>query len=86
MIVQEAKYHATCLIDLYRRADRFQLGPSYSDNKKQKHSLTFASLMSFIEDSINFADSEEKEVIFKLSELVKLYSRRLQELLLKLLK
>ena len=35
--------------------------------------------MSFIEDSINFGDSEEKEVIFKLSELVKLYSRRLQE-------
>ena len=50
------------------------------DNKKQKHSLAFASLMSFIEDSINFGDSEEKEVIFKLSELVKLYSRRLQEL------
>ena len=36
--------------------------------------------MSFIEDSINFGDSEEKEMIFKLSELIKLYSRRLQEL------
>ena len=50
------------------------------DNKKKKHSLAFASLMSFIEDSINFGDSEEKEMIFKLSELIKLYSRRLQEL------
>ena len=80
MIAHEAKYHATCLIDLYRRADQFELTSSYSDDKNQKHSLTFASVISFIGDSVDFADSEEKEVIFKLSELVNLYTRHLQEL------
>ena len=37
-IAQEAKYHATCLVDLYHRVGQFQLGSSYSDNEKQKHS------------------------------------------------
>ena len=68
-IEQKAKYHATCLVDLYRMADRFKIGSSYIDDEKQKHSSAFASVISFIEDSIDFADSEEKEVIFKLSEL-----------------
>ena len=62
MIAQEAKYRATCLGDLHCRADRFQLGSSYSDDKKQKHSLAFVSVISFI----YFADSEEKKVIFNL--------------------
>ena len=34
----------------------------------------------FIKDSIDFPESKEKEVIFKLSKLVKLYTRCLQEL------
>ena len=67
VMAQEAKYHATCHLGLYRRADRFQLGSSYSDNEKQKHSLAFASFISFTEDSIDFAGSEKKEMIFKLS-------------------
>ena len=71
IIAQEAKYHTTCLADLYRRADQFQLGSRYSDDEKQKHSLAFASVTPFIEDSIDFAVSEEKQVIFELPKLVK---------------
>ena len=80
MIAHEAKYHATCLADLYRRADWFQFGSSYSDDEKQKQSSAFASVIWLIKCSIDFTESEEKEVIFKLSELVKLYTRRLREL------
>ena len=43
----------------------------------------FASVIWLIKGSIDFAESEEKEVIFKLSELVKLYIRRLRELNIK---
>ena len=47
-IEQKAKYHATCLVDLYRMADRFKIGSSYIDDEKQKHSSAFASVISFI--------------------------------------
>ena len=40
----------------------------------------FKSVILFIKDSIDFPESKEKEVIFKLSKLVKLYTRHLQEL------
>ena len=70
IIAQEAKYYTTCLVYLYRRADQFQLGSRYSDDKKQKHS-SFRSVTPFIEDSIDFAVSEEKQVIFELSKLIK---------------
>ena len=36
--------------------------------------------MLFIKDSIYFPESKEKEILFKLSKLVKLYTRHLQEL------
>ena len=71
IIAQEAKYHTTCLVDLYRGVDQFQLGSRYSDDKKQKHSLTFPSVTPFIEDSIDFGVSEEKQAIFELSKLIK---------------
>ena len=73
MTVQGAKYHATCLVDLCRRADRFQ----------QEH-LAFGKVISFIEESIDFRDCGEDAVIFKLSELIKIYTRELQELNVKI--
>ena len=80
MISQEAKYHNACLAELYRKADRIQLRSSYSDNEKQIHGLAFAAVISSIEDNIEFADSEQKECLFNLSDLVKIYSKQLEEL------
>ena len=80
MIAQEAKYHAACLANLYKKADRIQLGLSYSDDQMQAHGLAFAAVVSFIEEEIESADSEENECVFKLSDLVKIYCSRLEEL------
>ena len=55
MISQEAKYHATCLVELYRRAARIQSGSNYSDDAQQKHGLAFAAVVSFIETNIEVA-------------------------------
>lgn len=72
MTPQGVKYHATCLADLCRRGNRFQ-----------KEHVAFGKVISFIEEYW-LRSCEEKEVIFKLSELIKIYNRWLQKLNVKI--
>ena len=69
-------YHATCLLDLYRRANNATLGKSYSDDKRRYHGIALSQLVSYMEEA---ADADGNVVIFKLSDLTKMYANFLAE-------
>ena len=85
MIALEAKYHPSCLLGLYYKANQFErnLHPlsvdaddddvsvtGMADSGFDIESLALAEVISFMEDT---AISETAPAVFKLSELVKIY-------------
>ncbi|KAG0714703.1 hypothetical protein GWK47_001512 [Chionoecetes opilio] len=74
LIAQEARYHLPCLLSLYNRARETK---TYEESgvDKMNHGLAFAELVSYIEDTR--MDSLVAP-IFKLSDLVDLYTTRLE--------
>lgn len=77
LISQEAVYHNKCLVSLYNRADRLDTVTDISKKNRENEGIALAELISYIE--------ETKQVsiecsVFKLSDLVKLYSDRLTQL------
>ena len=55
----------------------------YNDDEKREHGLAFAAVVSIIEDDITFSrnwDPEREIHLFRLSDLVKVYTNRLKEL------
>ncbi len=78
MIAIDAMYHAKCLTALYNKANRKWLGDEFDNTEKQLHGIALAELVAFIEET--YLDSENEIPLFKLADLVKMYSSRLQQL------
>ena len=77
MVAQDARYHARCLARLYNKdtalQDKMQSDTSYNIS----HGIAFAELVTFIEE---LRMDEKIAPVFKLSDLTKLYSSRLEQL------
>ena len=74
LIAQDAQYHAQCLASLYNRA-RETKPSGDSDVDMLNKGIAFAELVSYIEDS---RMDTSVAPVFKLTDLVHLYSTRLQ--------
>src|SRR6218665_2176239 len=79
LIAREAKYHARCLVAFYNRASRVGSADSEStgNNSVQSSSIALAELIAYIED---VRSNETIAPVFRLSELMKLYVSRLNQL------
>ena len=79
MIAIDAKYHARCLVSLYNDLRSLEMKSKSEDEKSMSslHGIAFASLVSYLEDH---RDSGETAPVFKLADLVNLYSVKLHEL------
>ena len=71
-------YHRNCLTDLYIKANAVQLDGNYSDSERQLHGIAFSEVVTYIDEMTIY--SPEKKFVFKLSDLNKLYCKRLKEL------
>ena len=80
IIALEAKYHPQCLVSLYYKAAALKMKALKMKDKHDKsdvnHGIALAELSAYIED----ARMEDIAPIFELSDLVKLYSSRLEYL------
>ena len=74
MIAQEAKYHANCLLDMYYRATKAEKG--VNDNDSHFKGAALAELIYYINDEIE----NNNHKIFRLKDLVNLYTQRLNDL------
>ena len=80
MVAQDALYHARCLAALYKKASTAEHAEDKEgedETVKINHGLVLAELISYIEES---KTDEAVSPVFKLADLSKLYSSRLQEL------
>ena len=75
LISQESVYHGKCLVALYNKASRGKPRNESSDADLLYRGIALAELITYIEDS-----REQSLKIFKLSDLVKLYRTRLEQL------
>ncbi|VDI22412.1 Hypothetical predicted protein [Mytilus galloprovincialis] len=79
LVAQEAKYHAKCLIYLYRKASRVA-NDDESEGVTQSrisHGIALAELVSFIEES---RSEDNVAPVFKMSDLSKMYGNRLEKM------
>ena len=76
MHAMDVDYHLTCLLSLYNSA-RFTSECSFKDEKENvnQEAIAFAELTMYIEESLC-----EETTVFLLSDLVKLYTSRLEQL------
>jgi len=82
MVAQEAKYHRNCLLNLYNRARKTrEMAGKGADNERTIAGLAFAELVMFIEDA---HVDDEVAPVFKLADLVQLYTARMEQLGVKL--
>ena len=78
MVAIDALYHAKCLSSLYNDVRTLENKSNSDENAPLNlHGLAFASLVSHVED---YRNSDEIAPVFKLADLVKLYTTRLQDL------
>ncbi|XP_072047118.1 uncharacterized protein [Amphiura filiformis] len=75
LIAIEAKYRAGCLVTLYNRAARIPQDPDTSGEQMCK-GVALAELISYIEEK----RQDEDIKVFKLADLTKLYTERLEQL------
>ena len=64
-----------CLITLYNKANQQRYGRDYNNNEKHLNGIVLAELASFMEQTVNTVDG-----VFKLTQLGKMYQKRLIEL------
>ncbi|CAC5399642.1 unnamed protein product [Mytilus coruscus] len=79
LVAQEAKYHAKCLLDLYRKASRVA-NDDESEGGTQtriRHGIALAELASFIEES---RSEDNVAPVFNMSDLSKMYGNRLEKM------
>lgn len=83
MHAMDVDYHLTCLTSLYNSARSLESdtnnGTSDVEQKRPLEAIAFAELTMFVEESV-----AEGTTVFLLSDLVKLYTTRLQQLQLSL--
>lgn len=77
MIALDAKYHLQCLVSLYNRASALSTTRKTDESGKVSKGIALAELLAYIDEMRTNADVAP---IFKLSDLVKLYSSRLEHL------
>ncbi|CAC5388314.1 unnamed protein product [Mytilus coruscus] len=79
LVSQEAKYHAKCLLDLYRKASRVAYDDESEGGRQTRisHEIALAELVSFIEES---RSEDNIEPVFKMSDLSKMYGNRLEKM------
>jgi len=77
MIALEAKYHPKCLVSLYNRAAALENKDNYDQSDNFSHGIALAELVTYIDETRMSADVAP---VFKLSDLVKLYSSKLEQL------
>jgi hypothetical protein len=79
LIAQEAKYHTKCLTNLYndKRAHERRQRRTFASDTDSADSIVFAQLTTYIEEQQLCNDVSP---IFKLADLVKMYSERLSQL------
>ena len=83
MVALEAKYHIKCLVSLYNRAQKTKVeGYRDADEKEALSGIAFAELVMYIEEMCQL--DEETAPVFKLSDLLQLYTTRLEQLAVKL--
>ncbi len=76
LIAQDALHHLPCLVSLYNRA-RETTTSEDTNADALNHGITFAELVSYIEDCRR---DTELAPIFKLTDLISLYTTRLKQL------
>ncbi|CAC5367122.1 unnamed protein product [Mytilus coruscus] len=77
LISQEAKYHAKCLLKLYNKASRQTPKTKKESQESVIHGIVLAELIEYIDGS---RSGTHIVPIFKLADLAKLYSKRLDQL------
>lgn len=78
LIAIEAKYHAKCLVALYNKARPFKQKASKpaDDTSVQLDELAFAELLVYIDECLEV----EEPAVLTLSDLVRFYTSKVQEL------
>ena len=78
LIAIEAKYHIKCLVALYNQARPLKQKVSKPTNDTSVHldELTFAELFAYIEECLDV----EAPAVLTLSDLVRFYTSKVQEL------
>jgi len=76
LIAQDALYHLPCLVSLYNRARETKISEN-TNADALNHGIAFAELVSYIEDT---RKDTNVAPIFKLTDLVSLYTTRLKQL------
>jgi len=77
MIALEAKYHPKCLVTLYNRIAALETKDNYDQSDNFNHGIALAELVAYIDETRR---SSGVALVLKLSDLVKLYSSRLEQL------
>ena len=78
LVAQDAKYHSRCLVKVYNATKRTTEDNQQENSDGVFHGIALAELLSYIEET-KMTD-QSVAPIFKLSDLLKLYSDRLREL------
>ena len=77
LVAQNAKYHRNCLTELYNRERRAQeTTTSESSQEAEMRALALAELVSYIEES----KDPELSPVFRLADLMKMYTNRLEQM------
>ena len=78
MVAIEAKYHVKCLVALYNKVRKLEIAaPSESSKEKSLYGIAFAALVSYLQE---FREDQQNVAVFKLADLAKMYTAKLQEL------
>ena len=77
LIALEAKYHVKCLVSLYNRVRQTRGSDEQKDSCTINQGIALAELVTYIEDAR--ADNEIVP-IFKLADLIRMYSTRVEQL------
>ena len=76
IIALEAKYHRNCLTTLYNKARQATEKQEKEENCSHLHGIAFSELAAYMEDMRD----EDSVSVFKLTDMVSLYKKRLQQL------
>lgn len=85
VVAQELKYHSGCIVALYNRerahlnAQETQQNAEELDTQKI-YPIVFSELVTYVNEMRNASEEGSAPVIFKLADLVSLYSQRLEQL------
>lgn len=80
LVAQEAKYHTNCLATLYNASKRKTEEGEKENFDSVSHGIALAELIGYIEDTKLSVTVNDIAPVFKLADLLKLYTDRLVEL------